>query len=169
MHEYVTRQQWGAAPPTAITRIDPASQLGIVAHHSAGPDTQTPLQIQAFHQNVRSWRDVAYSFLIDIHGTVYEGRGHDVQQAAHNPVNRTYLSVCFIANLEIQPLPQEAKDSFRILRRSLMALGVGEEVRIHSEFSATACPGKAARQALSELKSEPDLWAGSSMFNLLEL
>src|SRR5262249_30661921 len=73
------RAEWGARPnkepyaPTAYTRI--------TLHHTSGPQTKTLPEslrevrfIQDFHQDGRGWSDIAYHFLIDAAGNIFEGR-----------------------------------------------------------------------------------------------
>lgn len=149
----LSRADWGALPPkSAVTLLDAAVQKGVAAHYlgpSPGPYTQSKAAtlvrgIQKFHQQDRGWNDVAYSFIIDKYGTVYECRGWGVRTAANgtNTGNGTYHAICFLIG-DGDELTQPMKVAFNAL--------VGEwearykrkcDVKPHRHFKATACPGK---------------------------
>ena len=159
---YVTREEWNARPARGRPPTTPEQMDGIILHHSAGPTTQTPRQVQDFHLDTRGWLDVAYHWMGNQLGEVFEGRDIYARSGAHTPVNHLYYGYCFLGNYEHDELAQAQIDQFKLLRADMMALGVGNRVRVHSEFSATACPGRNTRNALTTLAAELDGWAGIS-------
>lgn len=137
----VTRSQWGARPPRSIPRHTPWNRsVDLWLHHTAGPETQTPSDIQAFHQGPsRGWNDIGYNYLIAPDGTVYEGRGREVW-GAHSPGKNGQPSVALIGDYSTKR-PSDAQHQAVYELRDY--LGVGR-VRGHRENTATSCPGDAA-------------------------
>lgn len=139
--DIVPREKWGAAPPKSIPRqAFWTSNSDLWLHHTAGPVTQTPKQIQAFHQGpARGWSDIGYHYLIDFFGTVYEGRGREVW-GAHSPGKNHEPSVALIGDYSKTP-PSDAQH--RAVYDLLDFLGASR-VRGHRENTSTSCPGDAA-------------------------
>ncbi len=80
--QIVTRQQWGANPKYLNCKpyYAPVLQMAFI-HHTDNSNSYTRAEgpalvrgIYYFHTNVRHWCDIAYNFLIDKYGTIYEGR-----------------------------------------------------------------------------------------------
>jgi len=78
----VTREQWGANPNlmNCTPDIAPAVKMAFV-HHTAGTNRYARSEsedivraIYAYHTNGRGWCDIAYNFLVDRYGRVFEGR-----------------------------------------------------------------------------------------------
>ena len=80
----ISRQEWGARPPKAVT-LEPAV-VELFLHHSVGEGTTDAdhdgdmgddymRAMQNFHMDGRGWSDIAYNFIGCPHGVVYEGRG----------------------------------------------------------------------------------------------
>lgn len=185
--QYVTRSDWGAQEPRKRIYVKSSDMEGIVIHHSVTPSggdlDERVRNIQNYHRNTRGWFDVAYSYLIGQDGTVYEGRGSGVQQGATNQVNDRFYAVCFIGNyggsctcanpqIDVSGitdvLTEEAKESFRCLRKMLMDEGVGEGLRSHREFKATSCPGDNISNAkvLFDLAQGPVSDTGALQFQI---
>lgn len=86
--ELVTRTQWGAKPPKNRLTMPVAAKEGIFIHYtSSDSDEQSDHAkcagrvkgIQDFHMGPsRGWSDIAYSFVVCKHGTIFEGRGWGV-------------------------------------------------------------------------------------------
>lgn len=75
----------------------------IVIHHSAGNTTSNDFAAVVrgywdFHVNTRGWSDIAYNWLIDPNGVIYEGRGNRTR-GAHSPcMNGSSTGICLIGN-----------------------------------------------------------------------
>ena len=133
----VSREAWGAAPPKGVPgQVIWPSGVDLWVHHTAGPPTQTPKQIQAFHQNSRGWNDVGYGYLIDEAGTVYEGRGYEVM-AAHSPGVNHQPSVALIGTYEDRDPTEAQRRAVWALRDHIKA----GRLRGHKENTSTSCPG----------------------------
>lgn len=136
----VTREQWGARPPRGVPRhVEWPIGVDLWVHHTTGPRSQTPREIQAFHQNTRGWNDIGYGYLIDYEGVIYEGRGYEVF-AAHSPGKNHEPSVSLIGDYSVAAPSDAQHRSVYALRDHLRAGGL----RGHRENTATTCPGDAA-------------------------
>jgi hypothetical protein len=79
------RSQWAARAPRSNPTIAPALNTAII-HHTAGAnvygagDVPAILRgIQAYHMDANGWDDIAYNFLIDYWGRIWEGRAGGVE------------------------------------------------------------------------------------------
>lgn len=76
----LSRSAWGARPPRQHPTTTADLKLAIVHHsvngntYSAGQVPELLRSIQAYHQDVKGWKDIAYNFLVDRFGRVWEGR-----------------------------------------------------------------------------------------------
>lgn len=99
--DIVTRQEWGARPPEAVSPIVmPTRELWL--HHTADNNhgADGVQAIQRFHMDSRGWSDIAYSFLVDVDGTVYEGRGAGMSGAHTRGHNSVSHAICAIGNYQ---------------------------------------------------------------------
>jgi hypothetical protein len=91
----VTRAQWGAQAFSASSDCQPGPVIApalkfAVVHHSVTPNTDSAdfgksrvRNIQAYHMdpNGLAYCDIAYNFLIDRYGQIYEGRAGGIDKA----------------------------------------------------------------------------------------
>lgn len=152
----VTRSQWGARPPKRRSAISKyvrgvgihwhGTGIGTFPHTSCDDKVRS---IQKFHMYTQGWDDIAYSHLICPHGYVFEGRKWGVRTAANgtNTGNTYYHAVCYLGG-QGDPFTAAAKAAFKeyIIRHKSI---YGNEVRPHSWFKSTACPGTTIRNWLS--------------------
>ena len=80
--------------PRALSQISDA-----IVHHTAGPVSQTPLEIDAEHRNIGDAM-IAYNAVITPDGTVYDGRPLDVVPAAAFGRNVQSVNVVLVGNFE---------------------------------------------------------------------
>jgi hypothetical protein len=148
----VSRETWGAAPPRGrLLPVDWPRNVDLWVHHTTGPRSQTPKQIQAFHQNVRGWTDVGYAYLIDYEGVIYEGRGYEVW-GAHSPGKNHQPSVALIGDYSTSPPSDAMHRSVYALKDHLLA----GNLRGHRENTATSCPGNAAMAKVVDGPAPPE-------------
>ena len=81
------RTEWGAR--STSTSVGSTVKLAVV-HHSASSNDYSPAavpgvlrSIQAYHMDGRGWSDIAYNFVVDKYGGIWEGRGGGI----HKPVS----------------------------------------------------------------------------------
>jgi hypothetical protein len=161
----ITRDIWGAKPnKKSFSKLGEVK--GLVVHWSAYPtavgnmaEMDQVKKIQALHQNDRGWNDVAYNFLVGDTGQIYEGRGFGNRSAAQggnnreeiNYNNKHYVAVCWLGGRNATDKPSDkAIAAVRWLYEQ-----VGGELRPHSSFKQTQCPGDAWRQHIVEKLSTP--------------
>lgn len=77
----VTRAQWGADEKLRNASPSYATVKMAFIHHTASGNTYSPADgpalvrgIYAYHTRSLKWNDIAYNFLVDRYGVVYEGR-----------------------------------------------------------------------------------------------
>jgi hypothetical protein len=94
----------------------------------------------------RGWNDIAYSFLVNHEGTIYEGRGVGIaggHTAGHNTISH---AVCLLGNFEVDRPTEAAVASLVELGRHGHAEGWWREgfTGGHRDASgaSTSCPGK---------------------------
>ncbi|MEU8274899.1 peptidoglycan-binding domain-containing protein [Microbispora bryophytorum] len=155
----IARSGWGARAPKNsrdVIHVTWATRTEFVVHHTEGPKTQKVRAIQDFHINGNGWNDIGYNFLVDEHGTIYEGRGWLVVGAHCPDHNRTGIGVAFIGSNNPTAL---AEKSIRWLYdEACRKAGRKLKKRTHGQLYATACPGprlQAWVNAGMPIKEEP--------------
>jgi hypothetical protein len=145
----VGRAAWGAAASAGGYRDHEPTRVTV--HHTAvrwsGGDTSAHIrQIQAFHQGrERGWVDIAYHYLLDRDGTVYEGRPVTAVPDTATSYDPTgHLTICLLGDFELQQPADAQLDalvdlSAWLLRRYGLAPSV---LGSHQDYAATLCPGR---------------------------
>lgn len=141
----VGRKQWGAAEPLEPLARWTLNQPTAYAIHWEGSGGHTDHSlcalevkaIQRYHQS-HGYDDIAYNWLICLHGVIYEGRpAQHFQSAAQNNGNRTHIAVCFMWGPQWDLTPQAEAALVSLVRmRPLPAQGHGE-----IPTNSTVCPG----------------------------
>lgn len=155
----VSRRKWGAAAATSVTRDRWAGKrLTIRVHHTAdtpprpnasvGEEAAYMRRVQAFHQNVRGYADIAYSYVIMPSGRVYVGRGWGVH-GAHTLNHNGDVGICFAGTYTKMEPTHSSLVAFWQLKRRLQRRGLRvADIAGHRETFATSCPGDAVMKAL---------------------
>ena len=83
--EILPRSAWRAVTPRATSYTAEVNR--VIVHHTATTNAYTAddvprmlRSIQSYHRNTRGWRDIAYNFLVDRFGRIWEGRAGGVDQ-----------------------------------------------------------------------------------------
>lgn len=150
----ISRAEWGARAPRGYQPISPR---GLAVHHPGSltpvrPHSQCIEQVQGyqnFHMDSRKWNDIAYSFLICQHASVFVGRGFSARTAAQgtDSGNSTHLAVCVLITRDGVTAP--IVDGMRELYDEFRFRNIPWNLAPHSAFHATECPGDALRAAIS--------------------
>jgi len=117
----------------------------IVVHHSAFAYSQ-PAEIQELHMDRRGFADVAYHFLIDVDGIIYEGREINIRGAHVQGFNTGSIGIVLLGNFNDEQ-PGEAQ--LASLRALVDYLRYTYEIRYvagHRDYpnqspDGTECPG----------------------------
>lgn len=138
-------------------------------HHSARPLTssaEAPGQLrslQAEHLRNR-WSDIAYHWLLDPAGNVYEGRDPATVGDTFTPYDPTgHFLVCLLGHYDEQPVaaPQRAALA-QVLAWASARFGVGTgTIDGHGSYEPTTpCPGRNVVAVLDDgsLRAEVDAW-----------
>ena len=147
----ISREVWGAKPnKTKFSKLGEVK--GLVVHWSAYPKALTVQEemdqvrrIQDLHQNDRNWNDIAYNYCVGDSGNVYEARGEGNRSAAQggntrqeiNYNNKHYVAVCWLGGSK----PDDKPSKEAVLAVKELWKQVGGELRPHSSFKSTTCPG----------------------------
>ena len=172
------RDAWAPGPPTGPLAAEEVRFL--LVHHTAGDTDHRADQVPgilasmyAFHTGAKGWHDIAYNFLVDREGGVWEGRagslaGPVAADATGGSQGFDQL-VCFIGDFtSVMPTPAAVDAGNRTLawlaQRYSIATAAGSTVTFvsrgsnkwpagakvttatvagHREMSTTACPGNA--------------------------
>jgi hypothetical protein len=168
---YKSREMWNAPDNSPTYRYADVTHL--IVHHAAGTNTSNNwasvvLSIWDFHVNTNGFADIAYNWLIDPDGVLYEGRGggNNVVGAHFCGKNTNTMGVCMLGNLSTAE-PTEA--ALKTLRKILffkscdskinpVAVGnhagtVINNISGHKDGCATECPGNFMYPKLNELRS----------------
>lgn len=114
--------------------------------------------IQRYHMDVKGWDDIAYSFLVDDDGSIYEGRGFGVaggHTAGHN--NHSH-AICFMGNFQNRQPTAAAMEAARWLFHEGRRLGKWKVIsggHRDAEGASTACPGKYLYARLNDIAAPP--------------
>ncbi len=178
---YVTRTGWSCPSGQAFTGGTPTftDVSHIAVHHTAGVNTSSNwaarvLAVWDYHVNTNDYSDIAYNFLIDPNGVIYEGRGgnegytKDVLSAATCGSNNGSMAICMMGNFEdVEPTPAAIASLESLLAwkaddkgidpigsSSLNNYGVLDHIFGHRQGCATACPGQNLYDDLPTIRAE---------------
>ncbi|MDO8804868.1 MAG: peptidoglycan recognition family protein, partial [Elusimicrobiota bacterium] len=147
----IRRADWQAAPPTEP--YTPHTPKYFTLHHTQAhyPGTYNEAVaemqfIQDFHQHGRGWIDIAYHFLIDPAGNIFEGRPIKVLGAHVKNRNTANIGISIMGDFhppKHDVFTGASQDSFVAIGRYLKDT---YEVQVssfyaHRDLGKTACPG----------------------------
>lgn len=146
----ISKAGWGAEQPGAFRTHRP---VRLTYHHaaSASSDPAGALErirsYQRFHQN-EGWPDVAYHFLVDQAGRIYEGRPADAVGDTFTSYDPTgHFLVCLDGNFDVDIPSDESIDALsEILAWAAQHFEISpESLTGHRDHAPeTTCPGEHA-------------------------
>lgn len=121
--------------------VEPVNWQYIMLHHSG--DSLTFEQVRKVHKD-KGWQDVGYHYGVEPDGTVKEGRPFTMPGAHEEKFNRTAIGIVALGNFEKHEMPAAQKEGIIKLTKRLMDEHriPAENLLLHREKDATACPGK---------------------------
>jgi hypothetical protein len=143
------RQDWGAGPVVGRYRTQTVRKITI--HHQGveftkNMDAASRLRtMQGFHESrEKGFGDIAYHFVIDPNGKIYEGRPYSAvgeTKTDYNPDG--HLLICLLGDFEKQTPSDEALESLsRLVAWGIRAFGLSTDaIGTHRDFAHTTCPG----------------------------
>lgn len=151
----VPRDRWGARPPRSRKIIPiPTSELWL--HHfatDAWHGNTGMRSCQTFHMDNRGWDDIAYSFVVDLDGTVFEGRGTAVAGAHTRGHNSVSHAIACMGNFQSRRPEQPMLDAVVDLVRHGADEGwwPRQITGGHRDVANTECPGDLLYLHIAEL------------------
>lgn len=143
----ISKTGWGAKPAGSLRSHTP---VRITYHHSAAAGAKVsgaPARIrgyQAYHLE-QGWPDIAYHFLIDQAGRVYQGRNPDAPGDSFTEYDPTgHFLVCFDGNFDSETAPPESVEALvSTLAWGCQRYGIDPAtLGGHRDYASTTCPGK---------------------------
>jgi hypothetical protein len=148
--QIITRAEWGASPPTGPYLQHEINAVTI--HHqgvfaSPNQDARRRLKtMQAFHQSKkRGFKDIAYHYIIDRNGNIYEGRPlNAVGETKTDYDPKGHLLICLLGDFNVQePTKQQLSALTALILWSLDTFHLlPDAVKGHRDYAHTDCPGK---------------------------
>ena len=194
----ITRAQWGADESLRGSKTLSSTVKAITIHHTAGTNDYTPETaaaqvrgIYAYDTLGLGWADIAYNFLVDKWGRVYEGRAGSITEpvrGAHSMgFNTNTMGIAAMGNYETASAPTVMVDALaRVAGWKLSQYGVNPRgttqltsqggtgakyaagvtvtlptVHAHQNTSYTLCPGRYLYPKMDTIRSEAATWAAT--------
>jgi len=152
------RSAWGAAPYRGTVRYNDRVTRGVV-HHTVNTNGYSADQvpgmlrsIQAYHQgSARNWPDIAYNFIVDRFGTIWEARAQSYDRltrvSATSGTTEDTVTVAFLGDGSAQAAPSASIRAMgRLLGWKLRKHGLRPtraNIVGHTQIGQTDCPGAA--------------------------
>ncbi|WP_404949116.1 peptidoglycan-binding protein [Streptomyces sp. ARC14] len=142
----VGRATWGAKPWNGTpASVSLSRRTEFYVHYDGGhPVTRTGYAImraiEAQHLG-QGWAGVGYNFVIDQQGTIYEGRGWDLQGAHCPEHNVTGIGVQFALGGSQKPSAKALAACRALYEKACQKTGRSLAKRGHKDGFATLCPG----------------------------
>ena len=120
----------------------------IILHCAATPEGRDIKMetIKSWHVKGNGWSDIGYHYVIELDGTIKEGRPMHRSGAHTKGHNATgSIGVCYIGGVDKNKKPKDTRTNAQRtamdeLIADLMKEHKGASVHGHNEFSAKACP-----------------------------
>ncbi len=159
------RTDWATTAPIA-GRLDPMGEVTRITVHHSGEvnELNSEADIVAHLRGIQTSQcrskasgglgagDVAYHFIIDRNGEVWEGRSLRYQgaHAGNSTANRGNIGICVLGNFNVQyPSPHQQESLKELLERLMTSYNLDanniythREIRAYYGLSATECPGR---------------------------
>ncbi|MBN2093283.1 N-acetylmuramoyl-L-alanine amidase [candidate division KSB1 bacterium] len=159
--EIVPRQRWGARSSTG-TQV-PHTPYRMTLHHTAMQRTGTFEEgaaemrfIQDFHQNARGWRDIAYHFLVNDSGYIYQGVPEAFVGTHTGGANTGNIGLSMMGNFEEDQVPLLMLEAcIKLFSYLSFSHQISPDSLLgHQDYNPTTlCPGKNGYVLLPEIRN----------------
>jgi hypothetical protein len=158
-----SRAAWQAQPPVYPYSPDPMPWR-VTLHHTDGRYPASLAEsleevrfIQDFHQNGRKWSDIAYHYLVDPLGNIFEGRPLGALGAHTGSNNEGNVGIVLLGGYHPpkshRVTPAQLASVGELGRFLVKRFGIDPaSLKGHRDYSKTDCPGDVAYPRLAELK-----------------
>ena len=132
----------------------------IILHCSATPEGKNfkAADIDRWHK-AKGWKCIGYNYVIDLDGTIEEGRPLEMTGAHTIGHNSNSIGICYIGGIDGKNAPKDTrtipqKESLFALVRQLMLTYklTLKDVHCHNEFANKACPSFKIEQFRTEFE-----------------
>ncbi len=133
----------------------------IIIHCAATPEgrdvsTET---IKSWHVDGRGWSDIGYHYVVELDGTIGQGRDLDRSGAHTKGQNARSIGVCYVGGCDKDMKPKdtlfgEQLDSMESLIKGLMDKYPNAKLAGHNEFANKACPSFKVSEKFAHLIEE---------------
>lgn len=148
--QVICRESWGAKKPTRNYVRHEVNKLTIHHQGVVFEDNTRALRrirsMQRYHQSSqKNFIDIAYHFIIDLEGNIYEGRPSwavGETRTDYDPAG--HLLVCLLGNFEVQdPTTKQIDTLVSLLAWASSEFNVpATTIKGHRDHAHTLCPGK---------------------------
>jgi len=102
-------------------------------------------EIKRWHTEERGWSDIGYHWVVELDGSVHQGRDEAVNGAHCRGHNSDSIGICYVGGADSEGNPKDTrtegqKDSLTTLIREILDRHPEAEVFGHRDFSEKACP-----------------------------
>ena len=109
-----------------------------------GRDVKTQ-EIKRWHTEERGWSDIGYHWVIELDGSLHEGRPESVSGAHCKGHNSTSIGVCYVGGSDNNGNPKDTRtekqtETMNKLMKDLLDRYTDAEIYGHRDFSEKACP-----------------------------
>ncbi len=118
----------------------------IILHCSATPEGRDVSvdTVRDWHLD-RGWSDIGYHYVIELDGTIRNGRPVERQGAHVRGFNKNSIGICYIGGCDAEMAPKDTRtksqlESLESLIENLMNEYPNSTLHGHNEFSSKACP-----------------------------
>jgi len=155
--EALCRDAWGARAIAGT--FTPHVPVRMTVHHTASllvDAADAPSRVrdhQAYHQLNLGWPDIAYHFIIDAAGVIYEGRPVDAVGDTGTEYDPTgHFLVACEGNFSEQPVPDtQYRALVDVLAWAAATYSIDPAtISGHRDWAATACPGTALYEPVAD-------------------
>ena len=144
--QIISRTQWGAQlARKPFKALKPSRVRGVAIHHSGvknGPKGLDAVKaFERYHLSKPGYIAIAYSYLVDEEGKVYEGRLEGSQSGATKGYNGVSEAICYTGDGDL-PVPEAALKSIKELVDYIQKKYNSKLwVKPHRALGKTSCPG----------------------------
>ena len=119
----------------------------VIVHCAATPegrDVKTE-EIKRWHTEERGWSDIGYHWVVELDGSINEGRSEDINGAHCRGHNSDSVGICYVGGSDSEGNPkdtrtEEQRDALVTLIKEILDRHPDAAVFGHRDFSTKACP-----------------------------
>ncbi len=162
------RARWNPSFPARVKQMLPMHKpFRLTVHHSAHDDVDSAETLagtarlirgmQESHIRDRDWADLAYHYVIDPRGRVWEGRSIKYQgaHAGNESLNRGNIGIVLMGDFEAAPpTPAAVANLIALIAHLRRTHGIPpNQIYGHQDLNPTKCPGRHLEAVVKKLRA----------------